>query len=90
MENIEIIHIGNQIKKRLLEKDIKIKELMMYFRCSNQKIVRMLNSSNMKTDLLMKWSLKLDYDFFNFYTQEFLLRKEFNKNQAIISKKNDL
>jgi hypothetical protein len=90
MENIEIIHIGNQIKKRVLEKDINIKELMMCFRCSNQKIVLMLNSSNMKTDLLMKWSLKLDYDFFNFYTHEFLLRKEFNKNQAIILKKNDL
>jgi hypothetical protein len=89
MENIEIIHIGNQIKKIVLEKDIKLKDLMMSFRCSNQKIVRMLNSTNLKTDLLMKWSLILDYDFFNFYTQEFLLRKEFDKNHALNSKKDD-
>lgn len=89
MEEIEIIHIGSQIKKRVLEKDIKLKDLMMSFRCSNQKIIRMFNSSFLKTDLLMKWSLILDYDFFNFYTQEFLLRKEFDKKLAINSKEDD-
>jgi hypothetical protein len=74
-----LINIGEQISKKLIEKNLKMREVMICFRCSNTKVNRMLNSHSLKTEDLMKWCMLLDYNFFNFYSEEFELRKSFIK-----------
>lgn len=65
------IHIGNVIKEKVIELNISKKSIMIEFRCSESSVSRMYNSPNLKTDILLKWSLFLDVNLFEVYVIEF-------------------
>ena len=44
-----------------------------FLKCSKEEIEKMFTKENLSTDILLKWSNLLDYDFFRVYTQHLIL-----------------
>lgn len=68
------IHIGQAVKSRVSEcDDVNISRICKFFNCDEQKILMMYTCENLETDILLKWSKLLEYDFFRIYTQHLIL-----------------
>jgi DNA-binding NtrC family response regulator len=67
------IHIGKFIKQKVKEEDINIGRITNFFALSEQEIEEMYQEPDLKTDLLLKWSKILGYDFFRFCSQHLIL-----------------
>ena len=61
------------IKERIAESGIEVSRICNFFKCSEDKIQTMLDSENLDTGVLLKWSKLLEYDFFRLYTQHLIL-----------------
>lgn len=73
------IHLGREIHEKVLNSNLTKKQIMTYFRCSDSKVNSMYHSEHMKSDLIMKWSILLDFDFFQFFSSSFIKYKKYNK-----------
>lgn len=78
--NIMSIHIGKAIQEKVKKNNVSRREIMLAFKCSDEKINRMYHSSEVKTNDLMKWSLLLNYNFFELYNNAF---NKMNKNGKV-------
>ena len=92
MNNFKSIHIGKMIENTVAESRIEISRICNYFKCSDDEIVKMYQSKSLDTEILLKWSKLLQYDFFRMYTQHLILyappsanekRSKENKKQTI-------
>lgn len=92
MNNFKSIHIGKMIENTVAESRIEISRICNYFKCSDDEIVKMYQSKSLDTEILLKWSKLLQYDFFRMYTQHLMLyappsanekRSKENKKQTI-------
>lgn len=82
--NFKNIHIGHLIKSKVLEhEDIALDRICNFFDCDEEKIQMMYASENLETDLLLKWSKLLKFDFFRIYTQHLIL---YSPPQSSVSK----
>ena len=85
MLNFKHIHIGQMIKERIAESGIEMSRICNFLKCSKEEIEKMYTQKNLYTDILLKWSKLLDYDFFRIYTQHLILyapaAKEKSKQQ---------
>ncbi|MBB4806842.1 hypothetical protein HNP38_002138 [Chryseobacterium defluvii] len=84
------IHIGELIKQRNEEMEIPINRMCAFLNCSEMEIREMYKSASMDTQLLLRWSKLLEYDFFRVYTQHLILyavpaKTGYNKPSAIKS-----
>jgi hypothetical protein len=77
------IHLGYYLKRIVNERNIKLKDLRMYFRCSASKLISMFESPHLKTDELLKWSVFLDLNLFRLFDKEFLRLNEEYKLRLI-------
>ncbi|MGL5235461.1 MAG: transposase [Empedobacter falsenii] len=73
MENFKSIHLGDLIKQAVDEEDISSERICNFFKCSEQDIKQMYNMKSLDTELLLRWSKLLEYDFFRLYTQHLIL-----------------
>lgn len=73
MDNLKTIHIGILIKKRVEELQISISRISNFFKCTADEILNMYESEMISTDLLLKWSKLLKYDFFRLYSHHLIL-----------------
>lgn len=73
MMNLKEIHIGRLIREMVDNSDIELSRICKFFNLSAREIDHMYTSENMATDLLLKWSKLLKYDFFRIYTQHLTL-----------------
>lgn len=73
MENFKNIHIGNFIVVRIKETKIDLSRICNFFKLSEMDIKEMLSKTSLDTDLLLKWSKLLEYDFFRLYSQHLIL-----------------
>ena len=73
MNNFKSIHIGKMIENTVAESRIEISRICNYFKCSDDEIVKMYQSKSLDTEILLKWSKLLQYDFFRIYTQHLIL-----------------
>ena len=73
MLNFKHIHIGQMIKERIAESRIEMSRICNFLKCSKEEIEKMYTQENLSTDILLKWSKLLDYDFFRIYTQHLIL-----------------
>ena len=73
MSNYKEIHIGQMMEKRVTESGIEISRICNFMKCSKEEIEKMYTQENLSTDILLKWSKLLDYDFFRVYTQHLIL-----------------
>ncbi len=73
MDNFKEIHIGSLIHKSVQEKKISIARICNFFQSEEREILIMYSCKSMDTEILLKWSKLLRYDFFRMYTQHLIL-----------------
>ncbi len=92
MNNFKSIHIGKMIENTVADKRIEMSRICNYFKCSDDEIVKIYQSKSLDTEILLKWSKLLQYDFFRMYTQHLMLyappsanekRSKENKKQTV-------
>lgn len=88
MNNFKSIHIGKMIENTVADKRIEMSRICNYFKCSDDEIVKMYQSKSLDTEILLKWSKLLQYDFFRMYTQHLMLYAPPSANEKR-SKKED-
>lgn len=73
MLNFKNIHIGQMIKERVAESEMETLRICNFFNCTEDEVIEMYQQENLPTDILLKWSKLLEYDFFRIYTQHLIL-----------------
>ena len=71
--NFKEIHIGRLIEDRVSEYHLDIARIRNFLNCSDEDIQQMYLEKELKTDILLKWSKLLEYDFFRIYSQHLIL-----------------
>ncbi|REC74496.1 transposase [Chryseobacterium elymi] len=71
--NFKHIHIGTLINKAVTESGIEISRICNFFKCTEKEIKEMYQQNSMDTELLLKWSKLLEYDFFRLFCQHLIL-----------------
>ena len=71
--NYKNIHIGQMIKERIAESEMETLRICNFFNCTEDEVIEMYQQENLPTDILLKWSKLLEYDFFRIYTQHLIL-----------------
>ena len=88
MLNFKHIHIGQMIKERIAESEMETLRICNFFNCTEDEVIEMYQQENLPTDILLKWSKLLQYDFFRMYTQHLILYAPPSANEKR-SKKED-
>lgn len=87
------INIGQMIETRVAESGIEMSRICNFMKCNEEEILEMYKQDNLPTDILLKWSKLLEYDFFRIYTQHLILyapiAKIENKKELRRSDRND-
>ncbi|MFP3592759.1 transposase [Chryseobacterium sp. SIMBA_038] len=78
------IHIGNLIEKRVQETNIDIFRICKFLGCEQQDIEKMYASTSIDSNILLRWSKLLEYDFFRIYSQHLLF---YSSNQKEMKSK---
>lgn len=84
--NFKDIHIGQIIKTRVDETDIDSERISKFMKCTEDEVAEMYTQSNLPTDIVLKWSKLLEYDFFRIYSHHLILFSP--QREAIYSVKN--
>ncbi|MGG7437340.1 helix-turn-helix domain-containing protein [Chryseobacterium arthrosphaerae] len=71
--NFKDIHIGSFLKHRVSECEMEMTRICNFLDCDDQEVEKMFQSKNLDSELLLKWSKILKYDFFRLYSQHLLL-----------------
>ena len=61
------------IEKRVIESGTEMSRLCNFLKATEDEIKEMYLQENLSTDILLKWSKVLAYDFFRIYTQHLIL-----------------
>ena len=88
MLNFKHIHIGQMIKERIAESEMETLRICNFFNCTEDEVIEMYQQENLPTDILLKWSKLLEYDFFRIYSQHLMLYAPPSANEKR-SKKED-
>lgn len=67
------IHIGQMIQKRVLESEIEPLRICKFLNCSDTEVDQMYTLKSLDSDLILRWSKLLEYDFFRMYSQHLIL-----------------
>ncbi|WP_223609330.1 transposase [Chryseobacterium sp. OSA05B] len=67
------INIGLLIRERVSEHEIELIRICNFFNCEESEIEKMFLKKDLSTDILLKWSKLLKYDFFRLYSQHLIL-----------------
>ncbi|KMQ61683.1 transposase [Chryseobacterium angstadtii] len=70
--DLKEINIGPLIKMEVENSDIDISRICNFMKCTEQEAVDMYTQHELSTDLLLKWSKLLKYDFFRLYSQHLI------------------
>ena len=71
--NFKDIHIGQMIEERVAEGGIELSRICNFMKCTEEEIQEMYTQGNLSTNILLKWSKLLEYDFFRVYSQHLIL-----------------
>ncbi|MCS4304059.1 MULTISPECIES: transposase [unclassified Chryseobacterium] len=83
------IHMGNLIKIRVREKKMGLLRICGFLKCTAEEIEKMYISSSIDSDMLLKWSKLLEYDFFRIYSQHIILYAPCSSDQEKEQSKED-
>lgn len=73
MIDFKDIHMGNLIEIKWKEREVSMERTCNFFKCSEEKINKMFLDSSINTEILLKWSKLLEYDFFRIYSGHLIL-----------------
>lgn len=71
--NFKNIEIGLLVQQRVEECKIEMPRICNFFKLSEEEIKEMYASKSLDSEILLKWSKLLGYDFFRLYTQHLIL-----------------
>ncbi|MCS4304054.1 transposase [Chryseobacterium sp. BIGb0232] len=71
--NYKNIHIGNLIENAVSESNIELSRICNFLHCTEKEVGKMYTCSSLDTEIVLKWSKLLEYDFFRIYTQHLIL-----------------
>lgn len=71
--NYKDIHIGTLINQAVTESGVAMPRICNFFKCNEDEILEMYKQENLPTNILLKWSKLLEYDFFRIYSQHLIL-----------------
>jgi len=71
--NFKDIHIGYLIKERVAETEISLSRICNFLKCNEEEIEKMYLEKSLNTEILVRWSKILEYDFFRIYSQHLIL-----------------
>lgn len=81
------ICIGHLIKEEVKIKKIEIGRICKFMNCNEKEMEEMYESTDLPTDILLKWCKLLEYDFFRIYSQHLILFSA-QKSNVTASKEN--
>lgn len=88
--NFKDIHIGNLISQRVTERQTESMRICNFLKCNEEKIAEMYISKTLDTDILLRWSKLLEYDFFRVYSQHLILYAPSSKENEIEKNKSSI
>jgi len=71
--NFKVIHIGEMIEKKSVELGISMLRSCNFLDREEKEISEMYKSPSIDSEILLRWSKLLEYDFFRLYTQHLIL-----------------
>lgn len=71
--NFKEIHIGSLLNQLVTESGIEVSRICNFLKCSEEEIKEMYKHKSLDTEILLRWSKLLEYDFFRIYTQHLIL-----------------
>jgi len=71
--NFKNIHIGQVIEARVAESGAELPRICGFLKCTEDEVLDMYTQENLPTDILLRWSKLLGYDFFRIYSQHLIL-----------------
>lgn len=87
--DVKNIHIGKLIEQRIKEMDIDEERIKKFLKCSEEELRNILFSKAIDSDVLLRFSILLEYDFFRIFSQYLILysppagtKKVNNKNTS--------
>lgn len=90
MINFKEIHIGQLIQAKLAEENIAIKRAASFMKCTESEINQYFLQKELSTEIVLKWSKLLEYDFFRLYSQHLVLYSPPKKNNILDSNGNKM
>ena len=61
------------LKTAVTESGIEMSRICNFMKCEEEEVKQIYLQENLSTDILLKWSKLLEYDFFRIYTQHLIL-----------------
>ena len=61
------------LKTAVTESGIEISRICNFMKCEEEEVKQIYLQENLSTDILLKWSKLLEYDFFRIYSQHLIL-----------------
>lgn len=69
------MHIGNEIRKVLKDREMTVVELASRLSCTRVNVYKIFEKHSIDTELLLRISIALEYDFFSLYNTEVETKK---------------
>ncbi|PWN57948.1 helix-turn-helix domain-containing protein [Chryseobacterium viscerum] len=77
------IHIGEMLLRAVKERGIHEERICKFLGCSSLEVSQMYTNRSINSELLLRWSKLLEYDFFRIYSQHLIL---YSPQAAMITK----
>ena len=71
--DLKNINIGEYIQIRVKETEIPIERICNFLKADQKAVLEMYTQDALPTDILLRWSKLLEYDFFRLYSQHLIL-----------------
>lgn len=71
--NFKNIHAGKMVEALVAERRIEKSRIYSCMECTESELSMMYQNPSLETDVLLKWSKLLEYDFFRIYSQHLIL-----------------
>lgn len=60
------------IQERVKEQDVEMSRICNFLKCTEEEILKMYKQKSLDSEILLRWSKLLDYDFFRLYSQHLI------------------
>ncbi|MDP9959731.1 transposase [Chryseobacterium lathyri] len=87
--DLKNLHIGSMIKEKVDKNGIEMSRICKFLNCNEKDITKMYESSAFDTEVLLRWSKLLQYDFFRLYSQHLILYSPQSSMNYIQKKKTE-
>ncbi|RKS97587.1 transposase [Chryseobacterium defluvii] len=84
------IHLGSLINQLIKERDLEIDRVCKFMKCTDEELAAILSREFLESNLILKFSILLEYDFFRIYSHHLILysppsNMSYNQNTNVSS-----